>query len=244
MIGFLAIGTEFDSLATCIRLPTNKSVLARYSHLRSDAAGDQSARDLFKVVLSELKVVWEKTGIPIHAFTALRRERDRPEEPLFKRFKQDFTGFDINYFNLTFFEWPMNESSPIYEQAKSKLGTAMFGRKKTFPTEDYRELVEFTLIYLGDQLPDGCVFKFRIPGALHHARLMAQSIYLLKIHLLSALLSMSTKETRIVYRMANCIALFYSKLFFRSRISVFAPTVDLQFLTDDLQCIGINKKIW
>ena len=39
--------------------------MARYSHLRSDAAGDQSARDLFKVVLSELKVVWEKAGIPI-----------------------------------------------------------------------------------------------------------------------------------------------------------------------------------
>ena len=60
---------------------------------------------------------------------------------------------------------------------------------------------------------------------------MAQSIYLLKIHLLLALFSMSPEETRIAYRMANFIALFYSKLFLRSRISVFAPTDDLQFLS-------------
>ena len=145
-----------------------------------------------------------------HAFTALKGERDRPKEPLFKRFKQDLSGFDINYSNSTFFEWPMDESSPIYEQAKSVLNWAQQClAEKTFPREDYRELVELTLIYLGGQLPDGRVFKFRIPGAFHHARFMAQSIYLLKIHLLSVLFSMSTEETRMVYRMANFIALLF-----------------------------------
>ncbi|KZR96892.1 Uncharacterized protein APZ42_008521, partial [Daphnia magna] len=44
----------------------------------------------------------------------------------------------------------------------------------TFPRSDYRELVELTVLFLG-----GAVFpmSFRKPGAHHHARFMAYSIY-------------------------------------------------------------------
>lgn len=67
-------------------------------------------------------------------------------------------------------------------------------KKKTFPREDYHELLEWTVIYLGGAPEDSREFHFRKPGAVHHARFMAQSIYLLKIELLSDSLNMSQEE--------------------------------------------------
>jgi hypothetical protein len=54
--------------------------------------------------------------------------------------------------------------------------------------------------YLGGDVQN---FRFRKPGAVHHARFMSQSIYLLKMELLSNLFSMSSEERRIVHRMAD-----------------------------------------
>ena len=53
-----------DSLANLNRLPVNKTILARYAYLRSNSQ-TESIRDIFKVVLVELKEVWGKGGIPI-----------------------------------------------------------------------------------------------------------------------------------------------------------------------------------
>ena len=47
--------------------------------------------------------------------------------------------------------------------------------------EDYRELLELALIFLGDA--PGCGIHFRKPGAIHRARFMASLIYSLKMYL-------------------------------------------------------------
>lgn len=156
-----------------------------------------------------------------HAFTALRGERDRPDEPIFKRFQSDYSSFDIDYSNLTLFEWPADQLSRVWIQAKSVLTWAeQCLKENTFPREDYRELVQLTVVYLG-----GKVTSFRF---------MSQSIYLLKIELLSHLFHMLPEERRIVHRMADFIALFYANLFLRSRISVFDPNDDFHFLASML----------
>jgi hypothetical protein len=49
--------------------------------------------------------------------------------------------------------------------------------------EDYRELLELTVIYFGGSTSRK--FKLRKPGAHHHARFMAYAIYFLKIELMS-----------------------------------------------------------
>lgn len=84
-------------------------------------------------------------------------------------------------------------------------------------------MLQLTVKYLGGDVTN---FRFRKPGAVHHARFMSQSIYLLKMGLLFNLFSMSSEERRIVHRMANFISLFYAKLFIRSGIPVFAPIDD------------------
>ena len=57
--------SEFSSLASCIRLPTKKTVLSRYDHVRSELPGNSSSRDVFRSILNELQIVWQKAGIPI-----------------------------------------------------------------------------------------------------------------------------------------------------------------------------------
>ena len=58
-------------------------------------------------------------------------------------------------------------------------------KKQQFPTNNYREMVELTLAVLGGNVPGG--FKFRLPGAFHKARFMANVIYGTKMFLLQNL---------------------------------------------------------
>ena len=60
-------------------------------------------------------------------------------------------------------------------------GSKLKLNKGTFPREDYREVAELNLIWLGGTLPNSRKFFIRKPGAVHHARFMAKSIYLLKM---------------------------------------------------------------
>ena len=53
-----------ESLDYAVRLPTKKTVLARYVHFRSRSSTD-TTRDIFQNIFSEMKVVWDKSGVPI-----------------------------------------------------------------------------------------------------------------------------------------------------------------------------------
>ena len=58
----------------------------------------------------------------------------------------------------------------------------------TFPRQDYKELLELTILYLSGDIPtrkNRKEFHFRKPGAHHRARFMHNELYLLKMHMLS-----------------------------------------------------------
>jgi hypothetical protein len=102
-------------------------------------------------------------------------------------------------------------------------------RKKTFPREDYRELVEFSLIWLGGTLPENRKFSFRKQGAFHAARFMSKTIYLLKIDLLSDRIEQDPEQRRQIHRMTIFIGIYYTRFFLRSRIASFAPQNDYKY---------------
>ena len=105
-------------------------------------------------------------------------------------------------------------------------------KKGTFPREDYKQLAELALIWLGGTLPNGKVFKFMKPGAFHAARFMSKAIYLLKIALLSKRIDLDDEVRRSVHRMATFIGIYYCRYFLRTRIPCFAPLDDWKFLGD------------
>ena len=75
-------------------------------------------------------------------------------------------------------------------------------------------------------------FTMRQPGALHHARFMAKSIYLLKMYLLSDTFPMVRREKANVSRLAKFVFLLYGKYFLTTPLSTAAPRNDIEFWYD------------
>ena len=61
----------------------------------------------------------------------------------------------------------------------------------TFPREDMKELLHLVLVWLGRKVEN---FRFQYPGAMSHARFLMQSVYSMKIFLLSRQLNIYSKE--------------------------------------------------
>lgn len=121
----------------------------------------------------------------------------------------------------------MDELCELSMQAKESLKwLERVIEKGTFPREDYRELAELALIWLGGAMPGDRVFSFRKPGAFHAARFMSKAIYLLKMELLSERIEQDPEQRRLIHRMAIFIGVYYTRYFLRTRIAIFAPIDD------------------
>ena len=104
-----------------------------------------------------------------------------PGVALFRRLKSEWHSLDIDYENLSTFEY---ESVPdwIAEEGKAVLSWAEeMLKSNVWPRADYQELLRLTVISLGGSIPG---FQFQLPGADHHARWMSKCLYILKLRLL------------------------------------------------------------
>jgi len=99
----------------------------------------------------------------------------------------------------------------------------------THQRDDYRELLELALIFLGGSPPRGV--SFRKPGAIHRARFMARLIYALKIFIFR---ESGFKLTKREIRGIGSFCVFgvgaYVKSWFLCRLPTAAPANDLQLL--------------
>ena len=107
-----------------------------------------------------------------------------PDVAIFKRFKQAWKNIKKDDFSPTV----QDEEAERYlsnVSIEKKLSIINFLKKclqDSQPRDDYKELLELCLIYLGEQTPSG--IRFKAPGAFHHARWMAKLIYSIKIWLI------------------------------------------------------------
>ena len=101
-----------------------------------------------------------------------------------------------------------SDESFLIEKAEQSLAWAERNlQQKTFPRDDYRELNELIVIYLGGQVPGG--FKPKRKGAMHEARFMADSIYLLSMELFANEFYVDEILTEQVHKMAVFIAVWH-----------------------------------
>ena len=84
------------------------------------------------------------------------------------------------------------------------------------PREDYRELLEVTLIFLG-QIPPQEI-HFRVPGADYHARWMSKIIYVLKIYLFRSQFKLTKREITSFLEFSLFAALIYVKVPVENRL--------------------------
>ena len=64
------------------------------------------------------------------------------------RFQQEWENLDRDTHNICLFEWPHDEDSFSYQQGRKVLdwGQSLLA-SQSFPREDYRELMELTVIF-------------------------------------------------------------------------------------------------
>ena len=157
----------------------------------------------------------------------------------------------IDLQHLRLWDWPQPPDGPqphtflVSRALEVKIMLTRMLQEETFGRDDYRELCELIIKYLGGQVlrpaqkvpEDGADhFRIRKPGALHHARFMASSIYIMKLTLLNDQLppnllnsdpDIPDMEQRI-RRMARYIALFHGPWFLRARVPIIAPRLDME----------------
>jgi hypothetical protein len=115
--------------------------------------------------------------------------------------------------------------------------------QKFSPRNDYKELLELTIIFLGGVPVSGV--KFKRPGAMSSARWMAKALYCLKLCLFRRQLSPSLTATEAngLLRVAVFIVRVYVKVWFSAPDTVAAPRNDLQLLKDLKAYEQVNKKV-
>ena len=95
-----------------------------------------------------------------------------PDVPIFKRFQENWPKIDAKKFDFGIIDPSVKAA---IEHIKEE--TVLFcikSLKKKQCRENYTELLELTLIFLGKTPPCGILFQY--PGAFHHARFMSKAI--------------------------------------------------------------------
>ena len=153
-------------------------------------------------------------------------DTESPGVPLFKRMEKEWYDLEIDYDNLRVFDyssvpdWMAEEARKVKEWGEKMLET------KSWVREDYREFLQLMVKALGGHVKD---FRFRLPGADHHARWMSKGIYLLKMWLLSRVFELSEEEEGQVARIVKFILVLYARPWLQAPLSASAARNDLTF---------------
>ncbi|KAG0711860.1 hypothetical protein GWK47_019706 [Chionoecetes opilio] len=153
----------------------------------------------------------------VGAFTVCFGPSSGPEIQLFKRFVK---------------WWPLaNQASskplddPV-DGADKIIATCHALLKEKQPRDDYREMVQLTIIVLGGEVEA----NIRKPGAYHRARWMAKVIYTLKITLFREEFALTKHEKRELIRFTTFIVTTYVEPWMSAHCSTSAPATDLALL--------------
>lgn len=149
-----------------------------------------------------------------------------PDIPLFKRFKNTWQAIDQTQISTYLLDADVknilkDDANEIVLYSKNKI-------KEDLPRDDYRELLELIIIFLGETPSRG--IHFRQPGAYHLARWMAKAIYCLKIYLFRQQFKITQREENALKRICCFIVKCYAKAWFSATNAIEAPLNDINFL--------------
>lgn len=155
-------------------------------------------------------------------FTTCMGPTSGPDVQIFKRFQKYWEYIDRENFKST-------EDCDISENIKTDTINFAVKHLEFFqPRDDYRELLELVIVFLGGIPPRGV--HFRAPGAIHHARWMAKALYALKIYLFRDQFKVTPYEARGIHDVCVFIVRVYVRAWFTAPDAVSAPRHDLGFL--------------
>jgi len=173
------------------------------------------------------------------AFDSTMGQSSGPNVQIFNKFQESWSKLNKEEFTSGVTDEYVKESLPNIDDL---LNFAMTNLKEgKHPREDYRELLELMIIFLGGIPLRG--ISFRIPGAFHHARWMSKAIYCLKIFIFRNQFFLSHDDLNGIKNICIFIVRLYVKAWIRSPFATEAPLQDLQFLGDLYLYKDINEHI-
>jgi len=107
--------------------------------------------------------------------------------------------------------------------------------------DDYRELLELTVIFLGQVPPRGV--RFLAPGPMHHARWMSKAIYALKVWMFRSQFKLTAREEKGLREIAVFVSRLYAKAWTLAPEAAAAPRHDLQLLKDLTTYMDVNRDV-
>jgi len=96
------------------------------------------------------------------------------------------------------------------------------------PRDDYLELLELSIIFLGSISSRGT--RFRPPEAIHAARWMAKGLYCLKMSLFPSQLCLEPEEKKGLLTVRYCTVSVHLKAWFSAPDSASSPRNDLELI--------------
>ena len=166
-----------------------------------------------------------------------------PEIGLFRRFHDYWSCIDKSQFQTAvgddFYTEVLTKLTNLKEEVIDFAKQILFSSHQ--PRDDYRELLELTIIFLGDTPPRGV--RIMAPGAMHRARWMSKLLYCVKIWLFRAQFRLTAREETAVRDMSLFGCLLYTKAWTLCSKPAAAPNNDLSFLKVAKNYEAVNKGI-
>ena len=225
---------ELDKcVSTCYDTTSSNSGLKKGAHFRIEKNVGHAILELeCRKHVQELHVT--------HANKAVFGATKAPQKSHYKDFKNAWSSLKFDPSTLVKFDREKYASNSIFlEKAAESLHWAVLNlHKKTFPRDDYRELNELIVVYLGGEVPGG--FRPKRKGAMHEARFMADAIYILSMELFSREHKVDIKLAEQIHKMAIFIALWHGPNFLKCAFAPTAASNDLNYFYDMQTLIDID----
>ena len=160
------------------------------------------------------------------AFKTVMGPTSGPNVTMFKRFQEYWQFIDQSQFE-TGDSHP--DVRPLLDPVEKDWFQSTIINHKGL-RDDYRELLELTVIFLGQIPPRG--IRFLAPGPMHHARWMSKAIYALKVWMFRSQFKLTVKEEKGLQQIAIFVSRLYAKAWTLAPEAAAAPRHDLQLLKD------------
>jgi len=142
------------------------------------------------------------------AFAELVGASSSPEILIFKRFRAQWKFLDTAQYEDCSTDEMVNEAvADVKQDMVNFLNTAL---EKMQPRDDYRELLELVLIFLGAEPSRGR--HFAAPGAMHQARWMAKVIYTFKVWMFRSQFRLTAREQKAL----RDLCIFYARIYVKA----------------------------
>lgn len=248
-VPFIKSGTGNDQALAVYNALEEWNLIENVQGICCDTTSSNMGRLQGACVLLEQKLEKDLLYLPCrhHIFEIILRsifdknidQSTGPNIPLFKKFQQKWSqiksknikpGIEDKYVAMK-----LNDvTEDIIKYCNAKIA-------ENQPREDYLELLNLSIFFLGGK--SYYDESIRAPGAFHHARWMAKSIYCLKIFLYRENFCLTADEKIGVRDICIFLVRVYIKFWFSATNAIEAPRLDLECLKSLYEYRNINSDI-